>query len=133
MSPAQATHLSVHVERSSKDVYDFASRPENIAVWAQGLSGGLTRDGDAWAGEGPGGRIRVRFAPPNEFGIVDHWVTEPNGAIVYIPIRILANGDGSEVVFTLYRLPGMSDEQYAADAAAVQRDLGTLKRVLEKR
>ncbi|WP_146646785.1 hypothetical protein [Labilithrix luteola] len=62
-----------------------------------------------------------------------HWVTEPNGSIVYIPIRVLVNGNGSEVVFTLYRLPGMSDEHYARDATAVQRDLDTLKRVLEKR
>lgn len=133
MSIAETTHLSVHVERSPKEVYDFASRPENIAVWAQGLSGGLTRDGDAWVGEGPVGRIRVRFAPPNDFGVVDHWVTEPNGSLVYIPIRVLAHGNGSELVFTLFRLPGMSDEHYAADAAAVQRDLSTLKQVLEKR
>jgi len=44
---------------------------------------------------------------------------------------VLADGDGAEVVFTLRRRPGMTDEEWAADAAAITADLSTLKRVLE--
>jgi hypothetical protein len=51
--------------------------------------------------------------------------------VCYNPLRIVANGMGSEVTFTIYRLPGMSDEAYTADAAAVARDLATLKALLE--
>jgi hypothetical protein len=36
-------------------------------------------------------------------------------------------------VFTLRRLPGMSDEEFERDAAAVTADLAALKTVLEKR
>ena len=39
----------------------------------------------------------------------------------------------SEVVFTLRRPPGMSDEDFRADAAAVAADLTRLKHVLEGR
>lgn len=46
-------------------------------------------------------------------------------------MRVVANGSGSEVIFTLFRQPGMSDEQVTEDAAWVERDLGTLKNILE--
>lgn len=40
-------------------------------------------------------------------------------------------GEGSEVLFTLFQLPGMSDEQFAKDAAMVEADLRMLKTVME--
>ena len=47
-------------------------------------------------------------------------------------MRVVPNGAGSEVTFTLLRLPEMSDQKFAEDAGMVQRDLRTLKSVLEK-
>jgi hypothetical protein len=35
------------------------------------------------------------------------------------------------VIFALFQLPGMSDEKYAEDARLVERDLQTLKQLLE--
>jgi hypothetical protein len=59
-------------------------------------------------------------------------VTTPAGVEVYVPMRVLRNGSGSEVIFTLFRLPDMSDEQYAEDMQLVERDLKALKELLEK-
>jgi hypothetical protein len=55
----------------------------------------------------------------------------PSGEIIYNPVRVISDGSGCEVVFTLRRLPGMSDEEFARDANAVAADLTRLKRVLE--
>jgi hypothetical protein len=74
----------------------------------------------------------VRFVKNNDLGVLDHYVTPAPGVEVYVPIRVLPNGSGSTVLFTLFQLPGMSDEKYAEDAGLVTRDLETLKRVLEK-
>jgi hypothetical protein len=63
--------------------------------------------------------------------VLDHDVTLPSGETVHNPMRVLANGDGSEVVFTLYRRPAVSDAEYEADAAAVAADLERLKALLE--
>lgn len=46
-------------------------------------------------------------------------------------MRVVANGEGSELMFTLFQLPGMSDEQFGQDAGMVETDLRTLKVVLE--
>jgi hypothetical protein len=53
------------------------------------------------------------------------------GVEVYVPLRVVANGDGSELTLTLFRQPQMSDDKFEADSEWVQRDLATLKRLLE--
>jgi hypothetical protein len=47
------------------------------------------------------------------------------------PLRVIANGDGCDVVFSVRRQPGMSDADFAADADAIRRDLAVLRSVLE--
>jgi hypothetical protein len=54
-----------------------------------------------------------------------------SGASVHNPLRVVPNGSGSEVTFTLFRLPGVSEDKFAEDAKWVQKDLNTLKRLLE--
>ena len=93
---------------------------------------GLEPDGSDWIADGPLGAVRVSFVPANEFGVIDHTVTIESGLRVYNALRIVPNGDGCEAMFTLLRLPGMTDEQFAADAAHITRDLATLKSMMEK-
>jgi hypothetical protein len=46
-------------------------------------------------------------------------------------MRVIANGTGSEVLLTLFRLPDMTVEAFARDAEWVERDLKALKELLE--
>jgi hypothetical protein len=65
--------------------------------------------------------------------VLDHRVTLPSGEAFYNPMRVVPDGNGCEVVFTLRRQVGMSDDDFERDAAAVRADLATLKHVLESR
>jgi len=78
------------------------------------------------------GPIKIKFVPPNDFGILDHEVMLESGRKFYNPMRVITNGNGSEVVFTLIRQPDMTVDQYNQDAAWVEKDLGILKDLLEK-
>ena len=128
-----ATHLSISIDRTPSDIYRFASNPENLPKWAAGLSGSEGHaEGDAWVCESPMGKVKVRFAAPNPFGVMDHDVTLPSGEIVHNPFRVLANGGGGEVVFTLYRRPEMSDDEFERDARSIREDLATLKKILAR-
>jgi hypothetical protein len=80
---------------------------------------------------GNGARVNVRFVKTNHFGVLDHYVNPTPEIEVYVPMRVLPNGSGSEVIFTLFQLPDMSDEQFAEDVGMVERDLKTLKKGLE--
>jgi hypothetical protein len=120
------------IGRDWRDVYAFASKPENMPLWASGLAAGLTRKGDEWIGAGgPIGQIRIRFAAPNDFGVIDHEVFMQDGLAVYNALRIVPNGDGAEVMFTLLRQADTDDAAFEADAAHVARDLDTLARLME--
>jgi len=129
--PARIVHRTIR--RDWRAVYAFAAKPENMPCWASGLAAGLTRDGEDWIADGgPIGNVRVRFAPPNDFGVIDHTVTLPDGLVVENALRVLPNGEGAEVIFLLLRQPGMDDAAFESDAAHVARDLEALADLMEK-
>jgi len=129
----QAHNISISIERDLDEVYEFTSRPENFPRWATGLATALEPKGDHWVADTPDGQVRVLFTPSNGYGILDHHLTMPNGIEVYSPMRVVANGSGRKVIFTLFRTPGMSDEVLARDIEWVTKDLGRLKTLLESR
>ena len=103
------------IERTPAQVYVFVSNPNNFKLWASGL--------DAAS--------KVRFVERNLYGVLDHYVTV-EGREVYVPMRVFANGEGAEVLITIFRQPGMNDEKFAQDTLWVRRDLEALKKLLEK-
>jgi hypothetical protein len=128
---SESKHLSERINRPAAEVYDYASNPANLPEWAPGLGSSVEHVNGRWLVDSPMGRVSVAFVPRNEYGVLDHDVTMPSGEIVYNPMRVTKDGNGSEMVFTLRRLPGMSDEDFERDAKAVAADLARLKRVLE--
>ena len=127
----QSRNLSVQIGRNPRDIYNFTSVPENFPRWASGLGKSLKRKNGEWIAETPQGPIKVRFTERNEFGILDHYVIPESGVEIYIPMRVIPNGSGSELIFTLFRLSDVSDEKFAADTEWVMRDLTALKNLLE--
>ena len=128
----ESRHVSVFIDRTAGDVYSYASNPANLPAWAHGLGGSIEKEGEEWvAGSSPMGRVVVAFTPPNDLGVLDHDVTLPSGEPVYNPVRVIADGEASEVVFTLRRRPRMSDADFERDAETVAGDLARLKELLE--
>ncbi|OYN93424.1 polyketide cyclase [Enemella evansiae] len=126
-----ARHLSISISRPPAEVIAFAGDPQNLPQWAAGLSAGIRQVGDTWVTDSPMGTVEVAFTGPIEAGILDHDVRLPEGTVVHNPLRVLANDDGSEVVFTLYRLPGVPDGDFERDAELVRADLERLRAILE--
>lgn len=125
-------HIRVYIDRSPGDVYAFASNPANLPLWAAGLATSEVKEVEGeWVTHAPFGMVKIRFAAANEFGILDHDVELESGLVFHNPMRVVPNGNGSEVTFTLMKTPEMTDAQFAADAEAVAADLRTLKMRLE--
>lgn len=119
--------ITVTIDRDWRELYDAIWRPEVFPTWASGLARSTLEDmGDHWRAHGPEGEVTIRFTDHNAFGIMDHRVYLPDGAEVYVPLRVYQNGAGADVALTLFRQPGMTDEKFAADADWVRRDLATL-------
>ena len=114
-------------------VYDFVSGPENLPRWAAGLGTSVSRVEGRWVVQTASGPLGIRFVDRNALGVLDHFVTLESGEEILVPMRVVANGTGSEVMVTVFRLPGTSAQQFAEDVTLVERDLKTLKRTLEER
>ncbi len=108
------------IERPPLEVYNFVSDPKNLARWASGLA------------SAPGAAVKLRFVERNKYGVLDHFVSVASGPEVYVPMRVFPNGEGAEVLLTVFRQPGTSDEKFGEDTQWVRRDLEALKQLLEK-
>jgi len=97
---------------------------DGILPVCQEVGGGLDR-GDI------GRPMRIKFVGRNEYGVLDHYVYPRPGLEILNPMRVIPNGSGSEIIFTLFQWPDMSDEKFAEDVTLVERDLKTLKGFLE--
>lgn len=125
-------HLSVSIPQPFERVNAFLVDPQNWTLWASGL-GEMQFDAatGAWTAQQDGvGVVTIVFTPPNVFGILDHRVTLPDGSVVIVPMRAIANGDHTEIVLTLFRQPGMDDATWARDEDWVKRDLERLPETL---
>lgn len=132
MTLLESRPVGVVIEASAARVYDFVVDPANLPLWAAGLAGSSVEEEDGrWFTDSAMGRVEVRFAPRNPFGVADHVVTLPDGTSVDNPLRVLVNGDGAEVAFTVRRRPGMSLEEWDDDCERVATDLETLRLLME--
>ncbi len=130
-APRESRILSISINRVAEQAYDFLCVPENFPKWASGLAGSLRQVNDEWIAQTPDGPMKIRFSERNALGVLDHWVYPQPGVEIYIPMRVVSNAGGCELIFTLFRLPDMSDEKFSEDAEWVMRDLRAAKRVLE--
>ena len=123
--------LSVSIAAPPERVYAFASNPQNLPRWVPSFFESVELVDGEWVAQSPLGRVTVEFVHDNNLGVLDHIVTLPSGAKLTNPMRVISNGDGSEILFTLIQHQDMSDQQFQEDAELVLSDLHTLQRLLE--
>lgn len=100
-------HLSRSIDRSPAEVTHFAGDPANLPTWAAELSARIREVEGRWIADSPLGSVEVRFLPGPNFGTLDH-----------------------EVVFTLFRRPGTSKDEFDRDTTFVREDLLRLRDAL---
>lgn len=134
-SAVQSRVITQRVQCAWRRAYALASDPTRLPDWASGLarSALLLPHGDHWTVRTPeSGDARMRFAPPNDFGVLDHWVAPEGVPEVYLPFRVIGVApDACELQFTLLRQPHMDDAAFERDAQWIARDLQALRRLLE--
>ncbi|HEY1095673.1 MAG TPA: SRPBCC family protein [Alphaproteobacteria bacterium] len=124
--------ITISIDRPYQDVYNFLAEPENFPLWAEGL-GRLDFIYGDWIVQTPQGPMSIRFTIRNSFGIVDHYITVPDGKEIYVPMRVIESGEGAQVIFTLFHRPDMTFEQFENDIQLVEKDLYKLKTTLEEK
>jgi hypothetical protein len=130
--PREINVVSQTVAAPAYEVYEFARQRENLHRWASGLaSADIEQAGDHWVADSPMGRIQIRMAPKNDFGVLDHDVTTPDGTTTHNAFRVTPVDEGCALTFVVLRMAGASDEAFEQDAAHVLKDLRALKALVE--
>ena len=126
--------ISLSIERPFDEVYDYLVKPLNFQNWAAVEQGSFRplENGD-WEGVTPNGLRHMRFVTPNNYGVLDHAVFEPGSVPLFMPMRVVPNGEGTELIFSFFQRDGMDDESFASTLEWIRTDLLTLKSLLEAR
>jgi len=124
--------MNTSINSNPQIVYDFVSNLENLPRWASSTFSSIKEVNGEWVVDTPQGRNKVMLAERNNFGILDHHVRLTSGVEVYVPMRVVKNGNGSEVMLTVFQTPEMTDERYAEDIKTVEKDLNHLKIIIEE-
>lgn len=125
--------VSIEIAVPTETVYRCVRDPDQLPLWAAGICKSVTvKDGVWHVDTGTEiGTVLLTFCADNAFGVLDHTVTLASGQSQNNPVRVVANDDGSELMFTVFQTEGMSDEAFIKDVQAVTRDLKTIKMLLE--
>ena len=124
--------FSIAIARDYEAVHAYLAEPLNFPQWAAIEAGSFEplANGD-WSGLTPFGFRHFRFTPRNDFGVLDHAIFVPGEALLYTPMRVVPNGDGTELTFIFFQRDGMSDEQFASSLEWIMTDFLALKSLLE--
>ena len=129
MNPSHT--LSISIARTPGDVARYVADPRNLPHWAGAFCKSVRPEGDRWRIQTDDGEFGLRFLAVIDHGILDHVVEISDDVQVYVPMRVVPNGRGSEVLFTLFRLPAMTEQRWQTDLSMVSADLERLRVVLE--
>ncbi len=128
--------LRITIDAPYDEVTTYLAEPASAHEWAtEFFAGPLSKgSGEEWVAQVPmmGGEVRYRQEIDLERGVIDLYLA-PRGVEFGppLPVRIVPNGDGADVLWTLTRFPGVPDEQWRASLQSMQRELDNLKRTLE--
>ena len=135
MTLSKSRTLGVSINSKPKTIYEFVLNLDNLRSWAKMFCRSIKLLNGEWIAETPQGQAKIRITKRNDFGILDHYVKPLSSSIVeevFVPMRVVRNSDGSEVIFTVFQPADLSEEKYAEDIRMVEQDLQNLKRIVEE-
>ena len=124
-----ARTITVSIDCPTTTVYEYVLDGRRLPEWSVFQS--ATPSDRGWLVEIAGEPRELRYVERNPYGVLDHFVTQPDGQILHVPMRAIPNGSGTEVLVTVLQLPEVSALHFEETAAQVQQDLHQLKEVLE--
>ena len=83
-----------------------------------------------WMFQGPHGDAKLKFQENEKLGILDHVFQDPDGKWD-VPMRVVANGEFSEVVITLFKPPNFTDELFEERAKEIEGIMQKMKEAIE--
>lgn len=117
--------ISITVEKKTGDAFDAILQiPPKMMPDAK-----ISADG-WWSFTGPHGKSRLKFNENRTLGILDHQYVDEESSW-NVPMRVVSNGDFSEILITLNKPEELSDEQFNQRMFEIDEMMQTMKNIIE--
>lgn len=117
--------ISITVKKKTGDAFDAILQvPPKMMPDAQ-----LNNDG-WWSFTGPFGKAKLKFKENKSLGILDHQYIDKDSTWD-VPMRVISNGDFSEVVITLNKPDEISDAQFDERVTEIGELFNAMKNIIE--
>jgi len=84
-----------------------------------------------WSFTSPWGPAKLKFHENRQLGILDHQFVD-NDAQWDVPMRVVSKGDDSEVITTIIKPDGMSDQMFNERMKEIEKIFLSMKQVIEE-
>jgi hypothetical protein len=120
---------SISIISAPEIVFDLIGDPRRLPDWAPRFASAVNPDGSDWVVESGESKFRIRVRVDAELGVID--LLRPADPKRGAYMRVLTNGAGSELVFTLIFPAGTPDELIAGQMSTVEAELRTVRDLCE--
>ncbi len=83
-----------------------------------------------WSFTGPHGKSKLKFNENKSLGILDHKYIDEE-SVWDVPMRVVSNGDFSEILITLNKPDELSDEQFNKRVEEIGELVNNMKQIIE--
>ena len=118
--------ITMSVSRKTGDVFDaILNSPPKMMPDAK------QNDDGSWSFSTPRGNANLKFMENKTFGILDHLYVDDESSWA-VPMRVVSNGDKSEVIITLLKPDVLTDEQFDERMKELGILFENLKKIIEQ-
>ena len=122
---ARSRTISITVEKKTGDAFDAI-----LQVPPKMMPDAKINDAGWWSFTGPHGKSKLKFNENKPLGILDHQYIDEVSSWD-IPMRVVSNGDVSEIVITLNKPDEITDEQFDQRMNEIGELFNSMKNIIE--
>ena len=117
--------ISVIVQKKTGDAFDAI-----LKIPPKMMPDAVIDDSGWWSFTGPYGKSMLKFNENKSLGILDHQYVDEESKWD-VPMRVVSNGDVSEVVITLNKPDEITDEQFDQRMQELGEMFNSMKNIIE--
>ena len=122
---ARSRTITITVKKKTGDAFDaILQSPPKMMPDAK-----INADG-WWSFTGPHGKSKLKFSENKLLGILDHQFVDEESTWD-VPMRVISNGDFSDVVITLNKPDELTDEQFDQRMSEIGDMVVSMKNIIE--
>ncbi len=117
--------ISIIVKKKTGDAFDAI-----LEIPPKMMPDAKINDDGWWFFTGPHGKSQLKFNENKSLGILDHQYVDEDSSWD-VPMRVVSNGDFSEVVMTLNKPDELNDIQFDQRVSEIGEMIVTMKNIIE--